>query len=87
MLGMKVIEDFKKSDVFSELKEEYAMGSYFYALKEALAFIRSRPDAKHEDLKTIPQVANDLALSNSEENVEDGEVDIEGDDVEEDQAS
>ncbi|XP_022887884.1 tropomyosin-like [Olea europaea var. sylvestris] len=81
------VEDFKKSDAFNELKDKYAMGSYFHALKEARAFIRLRPDARPEDLKSIPEVADDLQLSESEENGGDEDVDIEGDDVEEGQGS
>ncbi|XP_022865385.1 uncharacterized protein LOC111385241 [Olea europaea var. sylvestris] len=83
----EAIEDFKKSDAFNELKGDYAMGSYFHALKEARAFMRLRPDARPEDLKPIPEVADDLHLSESEENAGDEDVDIEGDDVEEGQGS
>lgn len=75
------IEDFKMSEEFNDLKGEYAMGSYFHAFKEARAFLRSKPDAKPEDLKSIPEVANDLELSESEEIVEDHEVDVDGEDA------
>ncbi|XP_022899223.1 uncharacterized protein LOC111412517 [Olea europaea var. sylvestris] len=73
----EAIEDFKKSDAFNELKGDYAMGSYFHALKEARAFMPLRPDACPEDLKSIPEVADDLHLSESEENAGDEDVDIE----------
>lgn len=77
------IEDFKMSEEFKTLRGEYAMGSYFHALKEARSFLRSRPEAKPEDLKGIPNVAGDLELSESEEATED--VDVEGDEDDEDE--
>lgn len=82
-----VIEDFKMSEEFNGFKGEYAMGSYFHAFKEARAFLRSKPDAKPEDLKSIPEVANVLKLSESEETVEDHEVDVDGEDAVEEQGS
>ncbi|XP_022870702.1 uncharacterized protein LOC111389946 [Olea europaea var. sylvestris] len=81
------IEDFKMSKEFNGLKGEYAMGSYFHAFKEAWTFLRSKPDAKPEDLKSILEVADDLELSESEEIVEDHEVNIDDEDAAEEQGS
>ncbi|XP_022853587.1 uncharacterized protein LOC111375029 [Olea europaea var. sylvestris] len=78
------VEDFKTPDAFNGLKGEYAN---FHALKEARVFLRSKLDAKPEDLKNIPEVAEDLELSESMETIDDQEVDVDGEDVAKEQGS
>lgn len=83
----QAIEEFQTSDEFNRLKGDYAAGSYFHDLKEARAFLRSNPDAKPEHFKTIPEIAQYLELSESEGTFDEEEVDIDGEDGEDDHDS
>lgn len=71
------IEDFEKSEELDRLKGEYILGSYIHALKEARAFLRTKmPEVAPEELKMIPDIAETLKLSDSDNTV-DGATDDE----------
>ncbi|XP_022866140.1 uncharacterized protein LOC111385948 isoform X1 [Olea europaea var. sylvestris] len=66
----QAIDDFKKSDEFKTLLGQYGSGSYYYGLRLARSFLRTKlpEDLKPivEELKTVNELAKDLELSSSE---------------------
>lgn len=73
----QAVEDFKKSEEFGSMLGDYGSGSYAYGLRLARSYLRTQlpEDQKHvvEGLKTVADLANDLELSASEVEDEEGD--------------